>query len=595
MAGFGNTTITYNAFTFSNAGTWGTNPPVYPVPFISKTVEYFAPEVSGGEKRWCRKETITLKGQINGCGDDSLEDKRQALIDAFKEDFHTLAVEGYENFSLVRVISVDVGPQEGAKTFIDYTITLESYPEDSFAQKYRVIDPSDVVAVSENDNGTATLTHTVSCRGLNTAEHGSASNALENAKTFTQEKIENDECLRGNLIKSEDPDWGKYLVSVTEDINRISAQYSMTMTYASDLMRKEGGEIVVRHTKTIDEGWGQRRKVTHSGQIDGGRLGFLKDGPGGKDVRGAYQALKESFKDPVAADPFLVSEDIQEDAINKTLTFTIVLEEGKEEVIDDYSITVSEDSGGSLIKVAIQGTISASGPAGCRMEKVREHFCGAKDCKASAKNINGRYALHCEEAYAEYLTENDINNLPNDVVFQDDALAVSVTENTFASTISYSMQFDNRITHGHHKANNTMSFKPSLEVVVKKELNRPTFCVDQDCGQPPLDEGGADSFDLLYMGFRARCEFGIAGQITTYEAAGGGNATSMEDIALNKFIKYCGLLDPNADDVIRLQRVESLDRNSNSSYDSKWGFHSPTKSVNKFGSLPSISEFDIKK
>ena len=594
MAGFGNTTITYNAFTFSNAGTWGTDPPAYPVPFISKTVEYFAPEVSGGENRWCRKETITLKGQINGCGDDSLEDKRQALIDAFKEDFHTLQVEGYEDFKLVRVMSVDVGPQEGAKTFIDYSITLESYPEDSFAQKYRVIDPSDVINVSENDDASATITHTVSCRGLNTAEHGSASNALANAKTFVEEKIASEECLRGTIIKSEDPDWGKHLVSVTEDINRITAEYSMTKTYASDLARKEGGEIVVRHTKSIDEAWGQRRKITHSGKIDAGRDGFLKDAPDGQDARSAYKDLKGSFNDPVAAEPFLVSEDIQEDEINKSITFTIVLEEGRPDVIDDYSITVSEDSAGSLVKISIQGTISATGPAGCRMAKVRKHFCGAEDCVASAKNINGRYALYCEEAYEEYLEENEINNLPQDVVFQDDALAVSVTENTFASTISYSMQFDNRITHGHHKANHTMSFKPSLEVIVKKELNRPTYCNDQDCGNPPEDVGGGSSFDLLWMGFRDRCEFGIAGQITYYDPDD-PEASTMEGIALNKYGKYCGALDPEIDDAIRLQRVESLDRSSNSSYDSKWSFHSPVKSVNKYGSLREITTFDIKK
>jgi hypothetical protein len=166
MGDFGNTTITYNSFTFSNGGRWK-DPPPYPVPFISKTVEYLAPEIMGNENRWCRKETLTLKGKINTCVGGS----REEVIDAFTEDFHTLEVLGYENFELVRVMSVDVGPQESTKTFIEYTITLESYPEDSFALTYRVINPSDVVEVAENDNGTATLTHTVSCRGLNTEAH----------------------------------------------------------------------------------------------------------------------------------------------------------------------------------------------------------------------------------------------------------------------------------------------------------------------------------------------------------------------------------------------------------------------------------------
>ncbi len=579
MGDFGNTTITYNSFTFSNEGRWK-DPPPYPVPFISKTVEYLAPEIMGNENRWCRKETLTLKGKINTCVGGS----REEVIDAFTEDFHTLEVLGYEDFELVRVMSVDVGPQESTKTFIEYTITLESYPEDSFALTYRVINPSDVVEVAENDNGTATLTHTVSCRGLNTEAHGSSSNALANAEEFVKEKMESETCLRGTLIESEDPDWGSYLVSVTEDINRITAEYSMTNTYVADLTRQKGGEIVVKYTKTIDEGWGERTRVTHSGQIDGGRHGDLDD------CREAYSDLRKTFKNPVVKSPFLISEDVQEDEKNKTITFSIVLQDdGASDVIDDYSITVSENSGSSLINVSIQGTVSSTGPMACRMKEVRKHFCGSLTCKGSAKGIDDRYSLFCQKYYKEYLDENQIDDLPADVEFEVDALAVSVTENIFAGTISYSMQFDNRITHGHHKANHTMSFKPSLQVVARKELNNPTSCNGQ-CEDNNEDVGGEDSFDLLWMGFRSRCEFGIAGQIISYDKDDG---STMDEIAENKYLHYCGNPDPDNDDSILIQAVNSLDRSSNSSYDYKWSFHTPSKSVNKFPATALINTFNI--
>tara|TARA_Y100000590_G_scaffold76739_1_gene84943 strand:- start:11137 stop:12879 length:1743 start_codon:yes stop_codon:yes gene_type:complete len=579
MGDFGDTTITYNSFAFSNAGTWPNNTPAYPVPFVSKTVEYLSPDVAGGEGRWCRKESITLRGQITECDNSglTLEDKREAIINAFSEDFHTLEIEGLENIELVRVMSVDVGPQEGAKTFIDYSITLESYPEDSFAQLYRVIDPSDTVEVAENEDGTATLTHTVSCRGLNTTTAGGSSNALANAKRFVEEKI-GAGCVRGNIIKSKDPAWGKYLVNVSENIDRITADYSMSKTYTSDLTRAAGGEIVVRHTKSIEESWGESRRVVHSGKIDGGRHGTWDD------VRKAYKDLKGTFNDPPAVDPFLLSEDIKEDSTNKSISFTITLEKGREEVIDDYNITVSEDSGGSLIRVSIQGTISATGPKACRLKKIRKHFCGSDTCKASGKNINGRYANYCQEAYSEYLQDNDINNLPGDVVFQKDALAINVTENTFAPTIQYSMQFDNRITHGHHKANHNMSFTPSLQHIAQKELNRPNYCVNQNCGGED-DVGGQNSFDLLWMGFRDRCTFGIAGQINVYSAGG----STMENIANNKYRKYCGL----TQDEIQTQKSESEDKKDNVSYDYKWSFHSPTSEVNSRGSEAAISQFKI--
>ena len=303
------------------------------------------------------------------------------------------------------------------------------------------------------------------------------------------------------------------------------------------------------------------------------------------DVRQAYKDLRLTFDDPPARDPFLVSEDINEDTENNIINFTINLEKGRPEVIDDYSITVAEDSAGSLINVSIQGTISATGPKDCRLKKIRKYFCGTETCKASAKNINARYSVYCNGAYGEYLNENQINNLPADVVFCLDPLSISVTENTFAATISYNMQFDNRITHGHHKCDNSMSFKPSLQHIAEKELNRPTSCVNQSCGAD--DVGGQKSFDLLWMGFRDRVDFGIGGQIMVYDPRGG---SPMESIATNKFRKYCG----QTQDELQSERVESLDSVANATFSYKWGFHAPNSQVNAFGSLATINKLAIK-
>jgi len=125
MGDFGNTTVTYNTIAFSNAGSGPGSPPAFPVPFVSKKVEYLQPDVAGGEGRWCRKESITLKGEIEGCEGESLEDKRDTIIDAFSEDFHTLEIDGLENIPLIRVLSVEIGDQRGDATFMGYSINLE--------------------------------------------------------------------------------------------------------------------------------------------------------------------------------------------------------------------------------------------------------------------------------------------------------------------------------------------------------------------------------------------------------------------------------------------------------------------------------------
>ena len=567
MGDFGNTTITYNTITFSNDGTIEPkNTPPYPVPFVTKQVEYVQPETSGGKGRWCRRESITLNGQINDCDEGTIDTKRNNILAAFDEDFHTLEIEGLTNIPLIRVMSVDIGPQEAPNTAVSYSIQLEAYPDDSFALKYRVLDPQDRVDITENEDATATITHTVSCKGINTALPGSASNALTNAKTFVEEKI-NSGCLRGRLILSKDPNWGKFLISVGENINRITGDYELTKTYTSDLTRLQGGEIVVRHTLDIDDSWGQVTRYVHSGRVEGGRLGSLDA------VRTAYKELRESFKDPPVKEPFLVSEQINEDSQNNIINFTITLQKDPPEVIDDYGITVSENSESSLVQISIQGNISATGPLACRLKKVRDYFCGAEDCKASAININNRYKSLCQGVYAEYLADNDINNLPANVVFNSDPLGISVSENPLNATIQYSMQFDNRISYGHHKVSHTMNFTPSLQHISVKELNRPTTCVNQSC--PGVDEGGQSSFDLLWMGFRDRSQFAIQGQISVYDPNAQG--ATMEAMASQKLFSYCDI----NDDLLLTQKSEAEDQAKNASYNYTWGFHC-NKALNFF-------------
>jgi hypothetical protein len=579
METFPNNTITYGTLTFSNAGSVDCEPD-FPVPFISKQVEYIVPrglppKLSG---RWCRKENITLNGTLSdcsNCGGLTLEEKRNTIITAFSEDFHTLEIDGLDNIPLIKVISVDVGPQTAPSPIVSYSIQLEAYPDDSFALAYRVLNPQDSVEITENDDATATITHSVSCQGLNTAAGGSVNNALSNAKVFVEEKIAGG-CLKGNLILSKDPAWKKHLVSVSEDIDRITASYQMTKTYTTDLTRIEGGDIVVRHTKTVDESWGSNKRTTHSGKIDAGRL----ESAPGEDldrIRAAYVELKGTFEDPPAVEPFIITEQVEEDTVNNSLSFTIVLENARPEVIDDYSITVSEDSDGSLIKVSIQGTISATGPAACRLKKVRKYFCGTETCKPSARNINGRYKTLCGKAYAEYLAENEITTLPANVVFCDDALGINVTEDRGMATIQYSMQFDNRITYGHHQVSHTMTFIPSVQHIVQKELNRPTTRA--------LDEEGNASFDLLWMGVRNRASFGIQGSISVYDPAG----TPMESIAESKFFKYCSFIDD-----LLTQKTESADRDDSASFNYQWGFHTPARMVNSYPATAEIVTLKLK-
>lgn len=521
----------------------------FPIPFVSLSNDY----VQAGE-RWTILQAITLQGEIIGCSKSDLVARQNELLDAFSQDFKTIEISGLDDIELARVVSVDFQGSDYLSA-ISYTIELEAYSYDTFIDSNYVIEPVDSISIVENGDKTIDITHTISAKGVNSSSY----NALTNAKNFVLEKLDSQKSEGTwpvpNLISSKDPNFKRMLVSVSEDIDRIQGRYSITKQYKSDL-DYEDGSIILRHTKETTEQEGQFKIFTINGTIDGGidsSLDFNK-------LRTRLKNFKKSLNTEFIhefVDSASISEDVEAGRINFTFTFS----SNPLEVIDDYDISISENSDTALISVSVRGTMSAKGPIGnvegvdCRYNLVKSTF-----------NENKYYDL-AVKFYKDYLSRRGIT-VPDNVILNNSHLAKTVTRNEFEGSIGYDFSFDDRISHGYRNFDYTMDFTPSLVGIAADAI------VD----------GGHAFYDL---GYRKRAEFKING-------ASVGDGDSLSDFAERKYRTFCGGSDVQKKFIDEIVTEDSVteDLENNSTFNYGWSFHSPNYALDPTESYTLPAEGD---
>lgn len=504
----------------------------FPIPLVSISNEY----LDAGE-RWGILNSFTLNGEIVACSKATLVDKQNELISAFSEDFKTLEVSGIDNVTLAKVVSIDFEPSDYLSAVV-YSISLEAYDFNTFKSEYGVIDPVDSVSMTEESNKTLTITHTISAKGVNTGSY----NALTNAKNFVQAQLNSQKSAGTwpvpNLINSEDPNFKRMLVSVSEDINRIDGSYGITKTYRSDLTSKQGN-IILRYTKQTQEQEGQFETFSFNGTVEGGIDSSLDFEDLRERLRDFKRSLNTEFVNELV-DDLSIEEDIEAGVI----TFTMGFSSSPLELIDDFSVQISENSDSALISVSVNGTISAKGPIGsiggadCRYEMVLDSF-----------NENKYYDIATEE-YLDYLNRRSIT-VPSDVILNEKHLSKNITHNKFEGSITYSFNYNDRISHGYRNFDYTMSFTPSLQAISASDI------VD----------GGNAFYDL---GYRTRASFEINGSAV-------GNGEDLPVIAERKYREFCGGQGAQkifTDEVVERQSLTE-DQENNFTFDNQWTFHSP--------------------
>ena len=432
----------------------------HPAPLISKSVNF----VSQGDTRTHEEHTLTLRGELTGCGIDELLTARQLAINTFSESFKDLYVSGIDTFTGVKIESVSFD-DSAYLSVLPYTITLNHYPSGSFDFYHGVTNPVNQWTYTESENQIVSITNTVSAQGLSTEFSQLGGNALDNAKSFVTSQLTGAwEIPRPYLIDTKNTEFQSYLTSFNESVDKITNTVSVNRTFVTD-PQDVNGNIILRYSEQVQETEGQQTTISYDGTIDAGATGYIKNAPSSRessnlsDIRSRYT----EFKNSLDATDFL-SERVTEDTGINRLTFSISYNSGDTEpsIIDDFNITVSENSDSSLFSVSIDGDVSAK--HGC--EKTFEEI------KSYHQGDSHKFQI-CDEIYKNFYKQShgSKQERPTNVVLNVKPLSTSKTENEKARTLSYSASYNDRNLlrwqedPDVNSVSYDMSFAPPVQVV----------------------------------------------------------------------------------------------------------------------------------
>ena len=224
-------------------------------------------------ERWATKTSITLHGQITGCGFASLVGQQNSLINAFSLDFQNFQIKEGANIILNKpfcfVKSINF-PSSDYKGPLDYSISLDCYEENLFTGVYGILDPIDQWQFEESKDGIITATHIISANGFNTTN--GASNALSNAMSFVNSKTGINQNIQPHFIST--PSGVNFcLKSRAEKIDRFGGNYAITETYIGD--KYYGLDGVLRYKTDYSCNEQGIVQVSIKGDVDG--CGLIAD------------------------------------------------------------------------------------------------------------------------------------------------------------------------------------------------------------------------------------------------------------------------------------------------------------------------------
>jgi hypothetical protein len=330
-----------------------------PTPFIG--VDYQT--IYAGE-RWAVAENMTLQGQLTGCSFDAIVAAQNDVLSRFNQSFQTLQIwQQTGNVSglvyqkpLVEVQSVTF-PQSRMFGVQPYTVSLLCYPSGLFSGVFGVLEPRDTWDFVETQNATLDISHTVSCRGLNTSS--SASNALTNARDWAFGRTGINSWVYPAMISGVSPD-NFCLLTQTENIDRFNGTYSLVENYTNDLARTGYG--VIRYATTVESG-NNAITVSLNGSAEGCQRNITGTRYALQRINMTAVATKayQSVFDRTDLNPIPLVQSFDEDPFTAQIGFSYLFDNNNQPpVVFDYTVGLSVGTNGS-ITATIQGIITARG------------------------------------------------------------------------------------------------------------------------------------------------------------------------------------------------------------------------------------------
>jgi hypothetical protein len=356
---------------------------ICPTPFL-----YFDKEYIEYGSNWGSKYNFSIEGQITGkLGPNSfydLENKKNELILSFKKDNLPIKVtEDSSEIFLSDICSIDSISFDQSKYYalLPFSIKASCYDSGTFGENYGVLEPQDSWDYSESEDGTVSLTHSVSAAGFNSSGVSAIANVKKWAATKTGIGKKIDSLKIKNLSATD-----FVLESFSEQVDRFNGKYTIEEVYRGDLLSSNNaGGGILRYSadisKNIDDGI---TKVVIDGSAAGKKnigeadMALLRAKINAEDFfqYAADYASKSTGSNKLNSEPF--SRAITENKDNSEITFSLTYDDnpvppGQAKCV--YKVDLSENLIKNIVDVKIDAEILCDrGDASIRWIAVKNYY-----------------------------------------------------------------------------------------------------------------------------------------------------------------------------------------------------------------------------
>lgn len=471
---------------------------------------------------WGVKENIVLNGQITGkCGTfEDLVNKQNELISRLSTQFKPLTIKEISvmsgtssfieledgdfflsedgsylltesgdstltisskniyNWPITKIVNIDFD-RSNYSQLLSFSATFECYDSGKFAGYYGVLDPVNSITFEDNEDGSVTLNHRCSARGINTNTFGTG--ALLNAKNYIY-SITGWSSISGFVPAFVAAHSGAtpILTTIKETIDRFNNSYSVDETWTYD--PGVTGNGILRYSTAISSGVEDgTTQVTLNGSIEGGlnsNISNLRSRYSSVNFYNLASGALANFSNESLYVTELTSE-VTEDPFNNKIDFSRTYDNNPEpNPYFVFSITTNINKIGKS-SASIEGTFKYRGSCLCGSET------GWVAMESSANNFD-YYSLVIAKWVARGMTS----------ALSPNATSRSITKNKNACEISVSLSYDEVI----------LSVPSDLEYINATVSTTPS--IRQYDGKPVFQLG---EWYITNLGYKNRSKFSING------------------------------------------------------------------------------------
>jgi hypothetical protein len=390
---------------------------VQPMPYVTREQQ----PIRYGD-HWGQVSNISINGQITGNATELFSNK-DAIVNAFKKDFRSFKVKDGSDIILevtgvIRGINFADHKHYG---LIDYSISLEAYEQHLFQGQWGILNPTDQISYTDNEEGYVDIAHTCSAKGFHTGTSESTynkSNALKNAKEFVFARRNGWESKVKPVFATTEADFTEtspMLINSSESIDRFEGTYELVDTFR---FSKTGLDPVIsKQAVSMESGIDQDAiTVNIDGEIYAGKSGTMAIARTHLQNLKIYNTANSVVPDSVTLYSVPVNLDIKEDPISNRLTYSASYDNialfGSDNAYFDYSVNLNTDEVTSVTSATINGTIKGRGNIIHRRKNIESYYLGM----TSSNKLSNFLHAAAGGVYSDIVGANhSLNPIPNSV------------------------------------------------------------------------------------------------------------------------------------------------------------------------------------